>query len=227
MRAPRSPVINAAALERAVQALRAPGRTVVGHPADIANPAEVTSATTAARSSLGGLDILVNNAGFNAPGTVEQLDIETWNRVLAVNLTGFFLMTKAVWSGFVRQKHGVVLNMSSIMGLTGARDSIAYCTCKAAIVAFTKSLAADGGPFGIRSNCICPGYVHTKGMDDAHSPAMQARLAAQIPVRRMARAEEIADGFAYLASDQATYVNGAVLVMDGAATVGFAGCYLE
>jgi NAD(P)-dependent dehydrogenase (short-subunit alcohol dehydrogenase family) len=117
--------------------------------------------------------------------------------------------------------------MSSIMGLTGAAGNFAYCSCKAAIIGLTKSLAADGGPLGIRVNCVCPGFVHTPIMDKAHSREFQDRISAQLPARRMASPQEIADGFVYLSSDDATYANGTVLVLDGAATVGFAGCYLE
>lgn len=219
--------INASVLAATVQELQTENRKVVGFHADVAIRADVEKAVANAQDSLGGLDILVNNAGINASGTIDLVDEEMWNRTLAVNLTSTFLLCKAVWQRFSAQGQGVIVNMSSIMGLTGARDSFVYCTSKGAIIALTKSLAADGSPLGIRVNCVCPGYVRTPIMDKAHSMSAQAKITNQLPIRRMASPNEIADGFVYLASDDASYASGSVLVLDGAATVGFAGCYLD
>jgi 3-oxoacyl-[acyl-carrier protein] reductase len=219
--------IDASALAATVQELQTENRKVVGFHADVAVRADVEKAVQGAQDVLEGLDILVNNAGINAGGTIDLVDEEMWNRTLAVNLTSTFFLSKAVWRIFAAQGQGVIVNMSSIMGLTGARNSFVYCASKAAIIALTKSLAADGGPLGIRVNCVCPGYVRTPIMDKAHSMNAQSKIANQLPIRRMAVPAEIADGFVYLASDDASYANGSILVLDGAATVGFAGCYLE
>jgi NAD(P)-dependent dehydrogenase (short-subunit alcohol dehydrogenase family) len=219
--------INDGELAETVRALNGGAGNAIGIVADVGVAADVERAASAAIDALQGLDILVNNAGINASGTVETLAPAQWDRVIAVNLTSMFLMCRMAWPGFVRQGHGVIVNMSSIMGVTPVRDSVAYCSTKAAIIALTKSLAADGGPHGIRVNCVCPGYVHTPIMDRAHSAATQERLAAQIPMRRMAAPDEIAAAFTWLASEEASYANGLSLVLDGAATAGFAGCYLE
>lgn len=219
--------VNATALEATVRALEGQRGKVIGITADVSSPLDIERATSAAISKFQGLDILINNAGINCSGTVDSLEPSQWDKVIAVNLTSVYLTCRAVWSHFSRQKHGVIVNMSSIMGLTGARNSFAYCSTKAAIIALTKCLAEDGGPLGIRVNCVCPGYVHTPLMDEIHDAQMQQRFAAQIPLRRMASPDEIAAGFAYLASDDASYANGHALVLDGAATVGFAGCYLN
>lgn len=219
--------VNAAQLESTVRALRTEHNTVLGIPADVSSPLDVDRAMRTVMTEFGGLDILVNNAGINCAGTVDTLTPEQWDRVVAVNLTSVYLLCRATWPHFCRQKRGVIINMSSIMGLTGARNSFAYCSTKAAIISLTKCLAEDGGPLGIRVNCVCPGYVHTPGLDDVHDSGTQQRLAAQIPLRRMASPDEIAAGFAFLASDEASYANGTALVLDGAATVGFAGCYLN
>jgi NAD(P)-dependent dehydrogenase (short-subunit alcohol dehydrogenase family) len=218
--------VDAAALDAAVRALEGQGRNVLGLAADLGDAAAAAVTANAAIEKLQGVDILVNNAGINATGTIDVIDVDQWNRVIAVNLTSMFVLAKAAWPHFSQQGHGVILNMSSIMGLTGASKNFAYCTCKAAIIAFTKSLAADGGPLGIRVNCVCPGFVHTPIMDRAHSREFQDKISGQLPLRRMASPKEIADGFLYLASDEASYATGTVLVLDGAATVGFAGCYL-
>ena len=219
--------VNAAALEATVRALQGSRTKVVGITADVSSPSDVARATSAAINECQGLDILINNAGINCSGTVASLEPSQWDKVIAVNLTSVYLTCRAVWPHFSRQRRGVIVNMSSIMGLTGARNSFAYCGTKAAIIAITKSLAEDGGPLGIRVNCVCPGYVHTPLMDEVHTADVQRRLAAQIPLRRMASPDEIAAGFAYLASDDASYASGTPLVLDGAATVGFAGCYLN
>jgi 3-oxoacyl-[acyl-carrier protein] reductase len=212
---------------RALQGLAGKvGAQVAGITADVGNPADIERATSEALSQLQGLDILVNNAGVNAGGSVDTVSLEAWNRVIAVNLTSMFLFSKAVWSTFSKQGHGAVLNMSSVMGLTGVRDSFAYCASKAAIIGLTKSIAADGAPLGIRVNCICPGFVSTPIMDRAHSKEFQERISTQIPMKRMASPAEIAGGCLYLVSDDASYATGSVLVLDGSATAGFAGCYL-
>lgn len=219
--------VNAALLESTVLALRNKDNRVLAIAADVSSPLDVERAIQTVMTDLEGLDILVNNAGINYEGTVESLTPAQWDRIIAVNLTSVYLLCRATWPHFSRQQRGVIINMSSIMGLTGARNSFAYSSTKAAIISLTRCLAEDGGPLGIRVNCVCPGYVHTPGLDDVHDSGTQQRLAAQIPLRRMASPDEIAAGFAFLASDDASYANGTTLVLDGAATVGFAGCYLN
>jgi NAD(P)-dependent dehydrogenase (short-subunit alcohol dehydrogenase family) len=219
--------IDGAQLDATVRALSGAAGSAFGVVADVGNSAEVERAVDTALAQLQGLDILINNAGINASGTVETVTPGQWDRVLAVNLSSVFHMCRRVWPVFVRQRRGAIVNMSSIMGMTPVRESFAYCSTKAAIIALTKSLGADGAPLGIRVNCVCPGYVQTPIMDRAHNAEMQARLAAQIPARRFAAPEEIAAAFAWLASDEASYANGATLLLDGAASAGFAGCFMD
>jgi len=219
--------VNGPQLEATVRDLHRQGGRAFGFRADVSVATDVERATRAAITELQGIDILINNAGISCSGTVESVEPSQWEKIIAVNLTSVYLMCKAAWPHLSRQKRGVIVNMSSIMGLTGARNSFAYCSTKAAIIALTKCLAEDGGPLGIRVNCVCPGYVHTPLMDEVHAPETQQRLAAQIPLRRMASPDEIAAGFAYLASDDASYASGTALVLDGAATIGFAGCYMN
>jgi NAD(P)-dependent dehydrogenase (short-subunit alcohol dehydrogenase family) len=213
---------NAPALEATVRAFEGQQGKVVAVVADVSSPSDIERATRTVIADFDGLDILINNAGIYCGGTVDSVEPSRWDNVIAVNLTGVYLMCRAVWPHFSQQRRGVIVNMSSIMGLIGAPSSFAYCSTKAAIIALTKCLAADGGPLGIRVNCVCPGYVHTPLMDELHDAQAQQRFAAQIPLRRMATADEIAAGFAYLASDEASYATGTTLVLDGAASVGFA-----
>jgi NAD(P)-dependent dehydrogenase (short-subunit alcohol dehydrogenase family) len=219
--------IDGAQLDATVGSLNGGPGSAFGIVADVGLGAQVESAVDAAVGRLQGLDILINNAGINASGTVETVSPAQWDRVLAVNLSSVYHMCRRAWPFFVRQRRGAIVNMSSIMGMTPVRESFAYSSTKAAIIALTKSLAADGAPLGIRVNCVCPGYVQTPIMDRAHSAETQARLAAQIPARRMAAPAEIAAAFAWLASDEASYVNGAALLVDGAASAGFAGCFID
>ena len=219
--------IDAQRLDATVRELNSAGSRAMAFQVDLAVPGEAERVARKAIGALGGLDILVNNAGVNASGTLETTELADWNHTVAIDLTSVFVLSKVAWPVLAAQRSGVILNMSSIMGMTGAANSFAYCACKAAIVGLTRSLAADGGPLGIRVNCVSPGFVHTPIMDKAHSAEFQERISGQLPMRRMATAQEVAAGFAFLASDDASYVTGATLVMDGAATVGFAGCYLD
>lgn len=221
--------IDATQLEDTVDKLLRKKVNVIGFVGDVSDPNAVNELVEKSVEKLGGVDILINNAGISYPGTIEDISYQDWNRNIAVNLSSFFLMSKAVWPRYVEQNSGSIINMSSIMGLTGLRNSFAYCSCKAGIIAFTKSLAADGAPLGIRVNCICPGYVDTPLMNIAlrEVKGLGQAIIKQVPAQRMATAAEIANGFVFLASDQASYVNGANLVIDGAATVGFGGSYID
>ena len=148
--------INSSELNITVTKLQNHQRKLIGIVADVSIPSDVENAAQKAITKLGGLDIVVNNAGANQIGTIDTFSHEQWNKTIALNLTSFFSMSKYIWPHFVRQGHGVILNTSSIMGITGASKNFAYCTCKACpnqitrIIALTKSLAADGGPLGIR-----------------------------------------------------------------------------
>jgi NAD(P)-dependent dehydrogenase (short-subunit alcohol dehydrogenase family) len=211
-------------LDKEESALRAVGdhRNSIHLIADVCDSAQIAAARATVRKTFGGLDVLVNNAGVNFSGSVEQMSESSWRSCLDINLTGAFLVTKAFWPDFIAQGRGVVINVSSIMGLAGDRESIAYCAAKAGIIAMTQCLAIDGATHGIRANCVSPGFVDT--------PALRAAVAAtgssferQLPIGRMATADEIARAIAFLASDAAEYVTGANLVVDGGATLGYRG----
>lgn len=195
---------------------------------DVSDVQGLTRITDMVLTGLGGLDIIVNNAGFGVTGTIAGLDFSAWHRGIDVNLTGAFNVTKVFWQHFVEQGRGVVINTSSVMGLTGDANSIAYCTAKAGLIAFTKCLAIDGAAFGIRANCVCPGFTDTPSMQqelkNLGNPQEALRMIEnQLPIGRMAASREIANGFLFLASDEASYVTGATLLMDGGSTIGYRG----
>ena len=171
------------------------------------------------------LDILVNNAGIGHVGTLLQTSGDDMDRLYAVNVRGVFNVTQAFLRGMLEQKNGAIVNMASIGGIVGMRDRLAYCATKFAVVGITKSMALDHAKEGLRVNCICPGRVET--------PFVAARLkeypdpkkayeemSATQAVGRMGRPEEIAGAALYLASDEAQFITGTALMIDGGWSAG-------
>ena len=171
------------------------------------------------------LDILVNNAGVGHVGTIEQTTAEDLDRLYAVNIRGMFSLTKAFIPKMLERRHGVIVNMSSVGGVAAVKDRIAYCITKFAVVGFTKCLALDHALDGIRANCICPGRVETpfvKVRISEYPDPEQAykEMAATQALGRMGTPEEIAAAALYLASDEAAFVTGTALLIEGGFTVG-------
>ncbi|HET8691211.1 MAG TPA: SDR family oxidoreductase [Steroidobacteraceae bacterium] len=213
--------------EEVAVALRAVGADVRARAVDVASSAQVVEACAWIAREWGDPDVLVNLAGGGGAGAIGTVSHDEWRLALDVNLGGAFLMATALWSGFVRRRRGVILNCGSIMGLAGDMNSAAYCSAKAGLVGLTRSLAADGAAHGIRANCVCPGFVDTPAMRElASDPAGGRRFedfVRQIPMRRMATPAEVASAFLFLASDDAAYITGSTLVVDGGATLGYLG----
>jgi 2-keto-3-deoxy-L-fuconate dehydrogenase len=171
------------------------------------------------------LDILVNNAGVGHVGSIENTTADDLDRLYAVNVRGMFSLTKAFMPAMLEQKRGVIVNMSSVGGVAAVKDRIAYCTTKFAVVGFTKCLALDHALDGIRANCICPGRVETPfvkaRISEYPDPEKAYReMAATQAVGRMGTPEEIAAAALYLASDEAAFVTGTALLIEGGFTVG-------
>ncbi|MEP6900201.1 MAG: SDR family oxidoreductase [Actinomycetota bacterium] len=173
----------------------------------------------------GTLDILVNNAGIGHVGTILQTSVDDLDRLYAVNVRGMFSLTKAFLPSMIARKYGVIINTSSIGGIVGVSDRLAYCTTKFAVVGFTKCIALDHALQGIRANAICPGRVETpfvkKRISEYPDPQKAyAEMAATQAIGRMARPEEIAASVLYLASDEAAFVTGTAFEIDGGFSVG-------
>ena len=166
------------------------------------------------------LDILVNNAGIGHVGTILETTEEDLERLFAVNVRGLFSLTKAFLPAMIERKHGVIVNLASIGGVIGIRERLAYCTTKFAVVGMTKCLALDHAREGIRANAICPGRVETPfvkaRLAEYTDPAQAYReMAATQAVGRMGTPAEIAAATLYLASDEAAFVTGTAIEIDG------------
>jgi 2-keto-3-deoxy-L-fuconate dehydrogenase len=192
---------------------------------NVADETDCQNAADAVHSKHRKLDILVNNAGIGHVGTIEQAAADDLDRLYAVNVRGMFSLTKAFIPRMIQRKYGVIVNMSSVGGVAAVKDRIAYCTTKFAVVGFTKCLALDHALDGIRANCICPGRVETpfvkSRLSEYPDPEKAYReMAATQAVGRMGKPEEIAAAALYLASDEAAFVTGTALLIEGGFTVG-------
>ncbi len=219
------------AVEEAARSICATGAVAQALVADVSDPAAVAAASARIVRDCGSVDVLVNNAGGGGAGSIVAVSVDGWREAIDVNLGGAFYLAKALWPVFASQRRGVIVNNGSIMGLMGDMNSIAYCSAKAALVGMTKCLAADGAAYGIRANCVCPGFVDTPAMRAVAADPSVGRTVADfersIPLGRMASTREVAHAFLFLASDEASYITGATLVVDGGATLGYQGSDLS
>jgi meso-butanediol dehydrogenase / (S,S)-butanediol dehydrogenase / diacetyl reductase len=189
--------------------------------ADVSREDEVNAAVARVKETYGRIDILVNNAGAVAGETFEEVDAEVWQRDMEVNLKGPFLCAKAALPMMIERRSGAIVNVGSVNGLL-ALDCPAYSMAKAGLVSLTRTLAVTYGPYGVRSNIVCPGTVRTPVWDERirRNPEIFTTLARWYPLGRVAAPEEIAAVILFLASNEASFVNGAVLAADGGLTAG-------
>jgi NAD(P)-dependent dehydrogenase (short-subunit alcohol dehydrogenase family) len=194
---------------------------------DVRSGASVEAAVATAADLLGGLDTVVCNAGRPVLGALHELDEAEWDDGLATNLKSIYLCARASWP-FLTESAGTILITASVVGLMGSGGQAAYCASKAGAVMLAKCLALDGAKAGIRASCVCPGFVETPMLERflAGQPdPVAARTAATglHPLGRLGLPADVADAFVYLASDEAAWVTGAALVVDGGLTSGIQG----
>lgn len=215
--------VDAAGLETAARELNSKAKRFRPIVMNVAQPEEVERSIEAVRAASDRIDVLVNNAGINMNKRIGDLAIADWDRVFDINLKSMYLMSKAVWPTLTHQHSGVIVNIASIMGQRGGKTAPAYCSTKAAIIMLTRCLAKDGGPLGIRVNSVCPGYIDTPIMDrmlaeQADPEAMRREIVSRQPLGRLGTPEDIANGVMFLASEQASFISGIELTIDGAVT---------
>ena len=201
------------------------GAKAIGVGADISDAAAVDTAIARVVAELGGVHVLVNNAGITRDNLLFKMSEDDWDLVMNVHLKGAFLMTKAAQKHFVEQKYGKILNLSSVSSL-GNRGQANYSAAKMGIQGFTRTLGIELGPFGINANAIAPGFIATE-MTDATAARLKmdvdefrALNAEANPVRRVGFPEDIAAAAAFLCSDEASYITGQTLYVDGGAKLG-------
>ena len=217
--------LDGAGADAHAAALRDRGGTALGLAADVGDDASVAAMVERAWEALGGVDTLVNNAAIPMVGTVETLAAGEWDRVLDIDLSSIYRASRAVWPRFVAAGGGVVLNTASVAGIVGMAGQHGYSAAKAGVVMLTRCMALDGAAHGIRVNCVCPGFVETPmamAYFEAQEDPAASRAAADAahPLGRMGQPDEIAAAFLYLASDEARWVTGTALVIDGGLTAG-------
>ena len=193
--------------------------------ADVSSERDVNAMIAAALGEFGHLDILCNNAGIGSVHDVLGCSVDEWDKLFAVNVRGVFLGTKAALPSMLERGHGVIVNTASVAGLMGLRDRAAYCATKGAVISLTQQVAIQYAGTGVRCNCVCPGTVDSpwvgRLLDQADDPAVaRERLVARQPLGRLGQPTEVAKAILYLASDDASFMTGSSLVIDGGMTVG-------
>jgi 3-oxoacyl-[acyl-carrier protein] reductase len=203
--------------EEVVERLRKDGHEAIFKKVSVTNEDDVQVAVAEARAHFGRIDILINNAGITRDRTLLKMSKQEWDDVIAVNLTGVFHCTQAVAPIMKEQNYGRIVSASSNVAIRGNYGQTNYVATKSAIIGMTKVWAMELGRFGITANCIAPGFIHT-AMTDAMPEAVREQSLPLIPLGKWGYPEDIANGYLYLASDEASFVSGICLTIDGGAS---------
>jgi len=190
------------------------GERVKLFPADLADRDAVKALGQKAEAELEGVDILVNNAGITRDGLFVRMADADWDSVIEVDLTAVFRLTRELTHPMMRRRHGRIVNITSVVGVTGNPGQANYCAAKAGMIGFSKSLAQEIATRGITVNCVAPGFIESAMTGKLNDKQKEAIMAA-IPTRRMGTGAEVASAVAYLASDEAGYVTGQTLHVNG------------
>jgi 3-oxoacyl-[acyl-carrier protein] reductase len=199
---------------KASEAAAAIGSGAQGFAADVGDPASITALVEAVERAFGQVDILVNNAGLTRDNILFRIKDEDWDTVLDANLRGAFIAIRATSRGMIKRRWGRIINIASIVGLTGNKGQANYAASKAGLIGLTKSVAKELGSRNVLVNAVAPGFIETD-MTAAMTPEARAALSGQIPLERLGSPRDIAGVVTFLASDYASYITGQTLVVDG------------
>jgi 3-oxoacyl-[acyl-carrier protein] reductase len=207
-------VSNAQAADEVVRQIAGCGARAIALQGDVAQPADARRLIDETIAAFGALHILVNNAGLTQDELVLRMSEEQWDRVMAVDLRGAFLCTKAALRPMIRQRWGRIVNIASVAGLVGNAGQANYAAAKAGLIGFTKAVAKEVASRNVTSNAVAPGLVRTE-LTAVLTDAQQQAVLGFVPLGRWATPEEIAPAVVFLASDDSSYVTGSVLAVDG------------
>ncbi|CAD6523792.1 3-oxoacyl-ACP reductase FabG [Paraburkholderia metrosideri] len=210
--------VNHDAVSQVVAACRAAGAEALGFTLDVTNRAAVDDMIADVRERFRQIDVLVNNAGITRDARLQKMTPQQFDDVIDVNLRGVFHAAQAVVDTMIAQGSGVILNASSVVGLYGNYGQTNYAAAKFGVIGFTKTWSRELGPKGIRVNAIAPGFIDTPILATVPQEVL-AKMREQVPLRRLGTPEEIANIYAFLASDEASYINGAVIEASGGMTL--------
>jgi 3-oxoacyl-[acyl-carrier protein] reductase len=206
--------LDAAAVAAVAAECRAGGATAEGYAVDVTSRDNIETLVGAVRKKYGRIDTLVNNAGITRDARLQKMTEQQFDDVINVNLRAVFHLSQAVADCMVTAGKGVILNASSIVGIYGNFGQTNYSAAKFGVIGFTKTWSRELGPKGVRVNAIAPGFVETPMISTVPEEVLE-KMRSQVPLRRLGRPEEIANLYAFLASDEASYINGAVIEVSG------------
>ena len=206
------------AVDEVVAQITASGGQAVGFTLNVTDKASIAAMVKGVTDKYGRVDVLVNNAGIVDDAMLRKMTDDQFERVIDINLKGTYNCARAVVDIMIAQGAGVILNASSVVGIYGNFGQTNYAASKFGVIGMAKTWARELGRKGIRANAVCPGFVETTIIKSIPAKVMQA-LIDRVPLGRLARPEEIANTYAFLASDEASYINGAVIAVSGGATV--------
>jgi len=210
--------LESKAVDEVVAQIIQAGGKAIGFTVDVTNKAGIAAMVKGVMDAYGRIDVLVNNAGIVDDAMLRKMSDEQFERVIDINLKGTYNCARAVVDIMIGQNSGVILNASSVVGIYGNFGQTNYAASKFGVIGMAKTWARELGRKGIRANAVCPGFVETTILKSIPAKVLQAMI-DRVPLGRLAKPEEIANTYAFLASDEASYINGAVIEVSGGATV--------